>query len=188
MDWPQLWRLQSRLHESSEGHDSDSRFAVPAVMHSIVIVMVDDAALHPYGALGAKGVLEHLAVSIADEFATRLRQSRIENIDKGIRFISSHGVLDIEHVRLGDESIRSIRSPANLEQILDGAIVTREAYHGFINGMEDLSTASGRRGGLRKEPAPRSADCTSTPACIASFAAGRGPRRLAASSCIVCNR
>jgi hypothetical protein len=117
-------------------------FAVSSLPNAVVRryqqFMVEDAELHPYGSLGAKGVLEHLAVSVADTFEKGLRQSGIDGIDKGTKFISSHGVLDIEHVRLGDELIRSIEMSEKLKQVLEGAMVTREAYHGFVAGMEDL--------------------------------------------------
>jgi hypothetical protein len=100
--------------------------------------MVEDARQHPYGSLGAKGVLEHLAITVADEFAAGLLRSGIPNIESGIRFISSHGVLDIEHVRHGDQLIRTIERPSKLGQVLEGAMVTREAFHSFLTAIEEV--------------------------------------------------
>jgi hypothetical protein len=100
--------------------------------------MVDDALAHPYGVFGAKGVFEHLAIAVAAEFAAGLLASGIPNIAQGVRFISTHGVLDVQHVRHGDGLIRTITDSSKLMQIVEGAIVSREAYYGFLAAMGEL--------------------------------------------------
>jgi hypothetical protein len=55
-----------------------------------------------------------------------------------VRFISTHGVLDVEHVRQGDGLIRTITDPAKLAQIVEGAIVSREAFYGFLAAMGEM--------------------------------------------------
>lgn len=100
--------------------------------------MIDDAGRHPYGTLGAKGVLEHLAITVAEDFRIGLLRSGIANIENGVRFVSSHGTLDVEHVRDGDAVIRSLTSPEKLQQVADGTAVTRDAYRAFLDAMAEL--------------------------------------------------
>jgi pyrroloquinoline quinone (PQQ) biosynthesis protein C len=110
--------------------------------------MIDECERHPYGGLGAKGVLEHLALKISDELAQGVRHSCIPGIssesnldvysDKGVVFLRTHGVLDKVHVKHGNENILSKINNSNfLEQIIDGAYVTREAYHSFLHAMHE---------------------------------------------------
>ncbi|MBI4146827.1 hypothetical protein HY489_05825 [Candidatus Woesearchaeota archaeon] len=99
--------------------------------------MVDNANLHPYGGLGAKGVLEHLAIHVSGDFCEGFRASGIPNIENGLVFLAQHGILDLDHTKSGNDAVRSISSPAKLEQIAEGSRITREQYHLFLGAMNE---------------------------------------------------
>lgn len=93
---------------------------------------VTDAPKHPYAILGAKGILEHLSVRNSPKLEAALLASGIPNIEQALQFIRQHGVLDIEHVRGGNENIKRIKNPEKLKQILLGAYMTSGFYRSFL--------------------------------------------------------
>ena len=71
---------------------------IDALVHPSVGVyagyLVEDAPHHPYGILGAKGVLEHLSIRMSDDLVAGVLASGIEDAKEGVRFFGDHGVLD----------------------------------------------------------------------------------------------
>jgi Iron-containing redox enzyme len=95
---------------------------------------VRDAARHPYAILGAKGVLEHLSIIMADDIADGMLESRIAGAEKATRFFRHHGVLDIEHVREGDHNlVRSLKDPRKIQQVFDAICFTGTVYRWMLN-------------------------------------------------------
>ncbi len=112
-------------------------------------VMVLQASQHPYSGLGAKGVLEHLAVNAANEMVEGIRMA-MPNVSKlptrnwrkdhGVTFLRTHGVLDIKHTETGNWELKQqMRDPIKLEQIAFGAEVTRAFYHNLIFAMGEMA-------------------------------------------------
>ncbi|MBS3148912.1 iron-containing redox enzyme family protein [Candidatus Woesearchaeota archaeon] len=96
---------------------------------------VTNANQHPYAILGAKGILEHLSILNAPKLENALRVSGIQNIEKALQFINSHGVLDIDHVQEGNARIRHINRTDKLAQIILGAYVTSGSYRAFLTSV-----------------------------------------------------
>ncbi len=94
---------------------------------------VDDAALHPYAILGAKGVLEHWAIRSADDLARGVLDSGIPHAENATRFLHHHGVLDVQHVREGDRNLRQLAGSDKRRQILEGAYMTSGTYRSLIH-------------------------------------------------------
>jgi hypothetical protein len=88
---------------------------------------VDRAAEHPYAILGAKGVLEHLALRVANMLVAGARRAGLS----GVSFAESHGELDVEHTRSGDAALARLPSRASL-QVLEGAYITSGAYRSML--------------------------------------------------------
>ena len=93
---------------------------------------VENAGQHPYAILGAKGVLEHLAIVLCDDLVGGIRASSIPNASNAVSFFSQHGMLDIDHVIEGDNNLRRITSGVNLDQVLAGAYFTGGSYRSFL--------------------------------------------------------
>lgn len=95
---------------------------------------VDQAARHPYAILGAKGVLEHLSIIMADDVVDGVLQSGILGARDAVTFMRHHGVLDIEHVREGDHNLaQSLANPQKLEQVFEGVCVASTAYRWMLD-------------------------------------------------------
>lgn len=94
-----------------------------------------EPALHPYAVLGAKGVLEHAAVRVANEIAQGMRRSGIPGAQQAIRFFDSHGALDVTHAREGDLALDKIRDEGKRRQIAHGAFVTGGTYRALVRLM-----------------------------------------------------
>ena len=92
---------------------------------------VDEARRHPYAILGAKGVLEHLSLRIADPMAAGVRASDIPNAANAVTFLAHHGVLDIDHVRAGDGYVTELQ-PQKRDQVVHGAYFTSGCYRTFL--------------------------------------------------------
>lgn len=95
---------------------------------------VERAAQHPYAILGAKGVLEHLAILASDDIVQGILDSGIPNAEKAVSFFRRHGVLDVEHVRQGNLNLATLRLEG-CEQALAGAYVTSGAYRTMLAGI-----------------------------------------------------
>jgi hypothetical protein len=94
---------------------------------------VNEAAGHPYAILGAKGVLEHLSIIMADDFADGVLKSGIAGAENAITFLHHHGVLDIEHVREGDHNLgQSFKDAQKIRQVFDGVCFTSTAYRWML--------------------------------------------------------
>ncbi|MFS8066694.1 MAG: iron-containing redox enzyme family protein [Byssovorax sp.] len=93
---------------------------------------VDDARLHPYAILGAKGVLEHVSLYTGDDLVKGLIASGIEHIEGAVSFFAHHGVLDIDHVREGNENLARIESAERRGEVLQGAFFTSGSYRSFL--------------------------------------------------------
>lgn len=94
---------------------------------------VDAAPRHPYAILGAKGVLEHLSIKIADDLVRGVHASGIPNAFQGTKFFHHHGVLDIDHVQEGDRNLSKLTSGRKLQEILEGAYFTSGSYRALID-------------------------------------------------------
>jgi len=111
--------------------------AAPAHPSAVVYgkFFVDDAAHHPYAILGAKGVLEHLAIRAGDDLARGMTASRIPNAASATRFFQAHGVLDIQHVREGDHNLQRLEHPDKRRQIIAGAYLTSGTYRALVHDL-----------------------------------------------------
>jgi hypothetical protein len=88
---------------------------------------------HPYGSLGAKGILEHLAVTVCEPMRDGLLVSGIENIANAVSFISAHGELDKEHTKAGNRFVLDhLKSSKKCLQVLAGANATSEMYRALM--------------------------------------------------------
>jgi Iron-containing redox enzyme len=94
---------------------------------------VNEAARHPYAILGAKGVLEHLSIIMADDIADGMRESRIAGAENATTFFRQHGVLDIEHVGEGDRNlVRSLKGAQRIRQVFDSILFTSTVYRWML--------------------------------------------------------
>jgi Iron-containing redox enzyme len=95
---------------------------------------VDQAARHPYAILGAKGVLEHLSIIMADDAAAGILESGMAGAKNAVTFLHHHGVLDIEHVREGDHNLaQSLKDPRKTQQVFDGVCVASSSYRWMLD-------------------------------------------------------
>jgi hypothetical protein len=94
---------------------------------------VEEARLHPYGILGAKGVLEHFSIRTSDDLVKGVRESGIPNAARAVSFFEHHGVLDIDHVREGDRNLERLRGAEKRAQILEGAYFTSGIYRAMVH-------------------------------------------------------
>jgi hypothetical protein len=104
----------------------------PECVRTYSAYFVDHAPQHPYAILGAKGVLEHLALRFADDLSVGVRASDIPGGGAAVSFLAHHGVLDVEHVRAGDANIERLRDEAKRRQVIHGAYVTSGSYRAFL--------------------------------------------------------
>lgn len=95
---------------------------------------VDEAAAHPYAILGAKGVLEHVAITVADD-VVKVVTSGIPGGEQAVRFAHEHGTLDIEHVREGDQNLAKLQDPQKRFQVLQGAYFTSGVYRSILQDL-----------------------------------------------------
>ncbi|HET9620651.1 MAG TPA: iron-containing redox enzyme family protein [Kofleriaceae bacterium] len=111
--------------------------AAPPSPHAVLYrkYFIDDVARHPYAILGAKGVLEHFSIRVADDVARGIVDSRIANAENAVQLFHHHGVLDIEHVREGDRNLRQLEHPEKRFQILEGAYFTSGTYRSLVRHM-----------------------------------------------------
>ena len=111
--------------------------AAPAHPSAVVYgkFFIDDAAHHPYAILGAKGVLEHLAIRAGDDLARGMTASHIPNAANATRFFQAHGVLDIQHVREGDHNLQRLEHPDKRRQIIAGAYLTSGTYRALVHDL-----------------------------------------------------
>lgn len=107
----------------------------PAHAHAILYgkFFVEDAGLHPYAILGAKGVLEHFSIRMSDDVVQGLIESGIANAENAVSFFRHHGVLDIDHVREGDRNLEKLEDAQKRFQILEGAYFTSGTYRSLIH-------------------------------------------------------
>jgi hypothetical protein len=96
---------------------------------------VDDVARHPYAILGAKGVLEHFSIVVADDVVRGLVASGIANAEQATKFFHHHGVLDVDHVRQGDRNLENLTHPHKVMQILEGAYFTTGSYRALVHSV-----------------------------------------------------
>jgi len=114
---------------------SESEIAAPPHFTATLYgrYFVEEAARHPYGILGAKGVLEHFSVRTSDDLVRGVLESRIPNAERAVSFFEHHGVLDIEHVREGDRNLDRLRGADKRAQILEAAYFTSGIYRAFVH-------------------------------------------------------
>jgi hypothetical protein len=107
----------------------------PVHPHALIYgqYFIEDVARHPYAILGAKGVLEHLSIRMADDLVRGILDSGVANADKATQFFHHHGVLDIEHVREGDKNLGKLTSERKRLQILEAAYFTSGTYRALIH-------------------------------------------------------
>jgi hypothetical protein len=96
---------------------------------------VDNAHHHPYAILGAKGVLEHLSLHIADDVVRGVMESGIANAENATTFFRHHGVLDIDHVREGDRNLGRLEREHKYAQIVEGAYFTSGTYRSLVHHL-----------------------------------------------------
>jgi hypothetical protein len=96
---------------------------------------VDDAALHPYAILGAKGVLEQFSIKVSDDVVRGLVESGIANAENATTFFSHHGVIDMVHVRDGVRNLAALGHPHKRFQVLEGAYFTSGMYRALLHQM-----------------------------------------------------
>jgi hypothetical protein len=93
---------------------------------------VQEAGQHPYAILGAKGVLEHLSVRVADDLVNGVIASCIPGAENAVSFFRHHGILDVDHVHAGDSNLARIGDAARRWEILSGAYFTSGCYRAFL--------------------------------------------------------
>ncbi|HET9621390.1 MAG TPA: iron-containing redox enzyme family protein [Kofleriaceae bacterium] len=116
--------------------DPDSELLhAPVHPHALLYgqYFIADVARHPYAILGAKGVLEHLSIRIADDLVRGIVDSGVANAERGTTFFHHHGVLDIDHVREGDRNLGKLTSARKRTEILEGAYFTSGSYRALIH-------------------------------------------------------
>jgi hypothetical protein len=93
---------------------------------------VEEAWEHPYAILGAKGVLEHLSVRVADDLVKGVIAAAIPGAENAVSFFKHHGILDVDHVHAGDSNLVRINDGPRRWEILAGAYFTSGCYRAFL--------------------------------------------------------
>jgi hypothetical protein len=96
---------------------------------------VDEAGRHPYAILGAKGVLEHFSIRVSDDVVRGIVESGIPRAEDAVSFFRHHGVLDLDHVRAGNQHVVQLMHPHKRFQVLEGAYFTSGAYRALVHHL-----------------------------------------------------
>jgi len=137
---------EGKLHDASGHHlwaRSDmAALGAPTVLldaapHPIVApyarFFVDGARHHPYAVLGAKGVLEHLALRISDDLVNGVIASSIPGAENAVSFFRHQGIRDVDHVYAGDSTLARIHDSERRREVLAGAYFTSGCYRAFLH-------------------------------------------------------
>lgn len=84
--------------------------------------------ISPYALLGMVHVLEGMSVQLASRAASAIQQSYRLETERGVRYLRSHGTLDIEHTAFFRTLVDGIDDPAAEDVIIDSAIVFYRLY------------------------------------------------------------
>jgi len=82
----------------------------------------------PYALLGMVHVLEGMSVQLATQVAAAIQRSYGLETERGVRYLRSHGALDIHHTAFFRALIDGIGDPAAEDVIVDSAIVFYRLY------------------------------------------------------------
>lgn len=126
-----LWALDDMRALGATSAELEAPPAASAVAYGRFFV--DEAARHPYGILGAKGVLEHFSIRVSDDLVRGIRASGIPGAERAVSFFRHHGVLDIEHVRQGDRNLGRLRDGRKRFGVLEGAYFASGAYRSLVH-------------------------------------------------------
>jgi hypothetical protein len=125
-------------HDDMKALDAPAELVeAPPSLHAVLYrkYFIDEVVQHPYAILGAKGVLEHFSIRVADDVARGVVESRIANAENAIQLFKHHGVLDIDHVREGDRNLGQLEHVEKRFQILEGAYFTSGTYRSLVRHM-----------------------------------------------------
>jgi len=82
----------------------------------------------PYGLLGMVHVLEGMSVQLAEKIAAAIQRSFGLESDKGVRYLRSHGAIDVHHTEFFRSLVNGIADPAAEDIIVDSANVFYRLY------------------------------------------------------------
>jgi hypothetical protein len=107
----------------------------PAAAEIFARFFIGDVLRHPWAILGARGVLRHLALRVADDLAAGLRVSPIAGSQDAASLFSRHGVAHIDHVRERDRLMAQLDGNAEHLQVLEGAWFTSGIYRSLVRSL-----------------------------------------------------
>ena len=99
--------------------------------------------ISPYTLLGMVHVLEGMSVHLAERAASAIQKTFGLAGDRGVRYLRSHGALDVQHLSFLQSFVNGIGDPAAEDAIVDSATMFYHLYSGIF---VDLVA---RRGGAR---------------------------------------
>lgn len=92
--------------------------------------------ISPYALLGMVHVLEGMSVKLAANVAGSLKRSIGPVDNRGFRYLTSHGALDVSHVELFKQLVNEIHDPSAGDVIVDCANVMYWLYGNIFRDLE----------------------------------------------------
>ncbi len=92
--------------------------------------------ISPYALLGMVHVLEGMSVQLAVNAAGALKKSIGPVDDRGFRYLTSHGELDVSHVALFKKLVNELHDPSVGDVIVDSANVMYWLYGNIFRDLE----------------------------------------------------
>jgi pyrroloquinoline quinone (PQQ) biosynthesis protein C len=120
------------------GFDSEAvRHGSPALSTELMVSYAYDMInrVNPLGFFGMVHVLEGTSISIADNAASRIRET-LSLPKKAFSYLYSHGALDLEHVQFFENLMNRIDDRADQQQIVHAASVFYGLYGNIFRSLD----------------------------------------------------
>jgi len=124
------------------GFDAEAvRSSQPAVATELMVSYAYDTVqrVNPVGFFGMVHVLEGTSIALADRAASTIRE-RLSLPKKAFSYLSSHGALDIEHVKFFEGLMDRIEDPADQAQIVHSANVFYRLYGDIFRSLDGAAS------------------------------------------------
>ena len=120
------------------GFDSEAvRNSRPALATEVMVSYAYDmvARVNPIGFFGMVHVLEGTSISIADNAASRIRET-LSLPKKAFSYLYSHGALDLEHVKFFENLMNRVEDRTDQRQVIHAANVFYQLYGNIFRGLD----------------------------------------------------
>ena len=120
------------------GFDAEAvRNSRPALATEIMVSYAYDMVgrVNPIGFFGMVHVLEGTSISIADNAASRIRET-LSLPKKAFSYLYSHGALDLEHVKFFEHLMNRVEDRADQQQLIHSANVFYLLYGNIFRGLD----------------------------------------------------